>query len=212
MSIPISVGDVLVARFVCQLDDQVAINRRLLRVTADDAVDPPTDTSLAAGLDSLFALAYKDSLVSDATYRGVSLQRIIPLPKTIPAVGSLNAGPGTQVGNPMPPQTAGVYSLRADFAGRTFQGRSYQPFPSDVSNDAEGKPTAAYRAVLSDLGLAFSNPIVINGTVSGSTTLQPTLDPTGAAPNRDLTSFVTRLVWGTQRRRGGFGASNVPPF
>lgn len=90
------------------------------------------------------------------------------------------------------------------------------PFPGEADNVSVtgGVPTVDYKNRLAALGVflgpdaAFEDPanpgqnvvldaIIVagNGTVRG-----------------EVESVVPRAVWATQRRRGSYGRSNVPPF
>lgn len=212
MTIPISAGDVFLVRIICQLDQQVSVNAKLVRCSQSDANPSVLLTELADAISTDLGPKYVDLLSVDATYRGVSVQRVNPQPKTIPVVSIVQQSGGLVVGNPLPPQTAGLVSLKGSAAGRRFQGRIYLPFPGENSNAAEGVPSFDYVVDANSIGTSMITGYSIAGTIGGSAEFVYTLDVTGADVNKDFNSFVTRPGWATQQRRGAFGRTNITPF
>lgn len=212
MAIPVAVDDRWEMRVICRFGDQISVNTRVYRVFSDDSDPVVTDLDIALELETKFESEYKDVLVSDAEFRGLSVQRISPLPKTVPQISSVSAGAGVALGTPLPSQVTGVIALKTDFSGRSFQGRVYVPFPGSSAADVDGKPTDGYLLSLGDLGTSFVDDVSIDGITSGAAILRPTLDRTGTLTTKDITSRLVRDAFGTQRRRGTFGRTNLPPF
>jgi hypothetical protein len=205
-----ALNDIVMARIVCTLGNQTAFTVRHYKSTIyAGALD--TRQALATALDTGLAATWKNAMSNEATYRGVMVKRIFPLPPTVDSFTIASAGLGAVVGTALPKQTSGVVSLRTANAGRAFRGRAYIPFPSEVDNIANGLPQAAYNTALVNIGIALLlTKSVVNGPTSETWTpvlyhrLSNTTDP--------LTAAIARNFWATQRRRGDFGAQNLSPI
>lgn len=205
-----AVGDILEMRVLCVSGDQIGVNVRHYRVNTEVA-PIPTHLDIANSLDNVFAPLYKEVLSSLATFRGIGIHKVFPLPPTVEAQSTLNVGPGLRTGDILPSQTSGVVSLRTALAGRRFRGRAFIPFPAEVSNDAAGVPNGAYQI---NLGLIM-NALIASRNVNvglGSVGLVPVIYRRIAHTSTDIQTGIARTIWGTQRRRGSFGAANIPPF
>lgn len=166
--------------------------------------------AIATRLSTLLAPLVKPLLAVGATYRGIRVRRIDPLPPSPPAYELADQGPGTVAGDLMSPQTAGLITIGTAFAGRAYRGRAYIPFPSETDNDATGIPIPGYRTRADALALQLRTTVVV-GTVD-SVTLIPVLWHRKTRTTTDITSSSTRPGWATQRRRGFFGRQNPIPF
>jgi hypothetical protein len=204
------VGDVYEVRLVTHTATQVGLNVRHYRVSLSTPPEPSPD-AIAADIDGAMAPLYKPALSVQANYRGVGARKIRPLPPGPEGISIANAGPGTSPGSMLPPQTAGVISLRAIIGGRANRSRIYVPFPSEDENVDNGLPAASYLITLNSIGGAWlGNRVVTVGL--GSITLVPVVFHRVPGTTTDLAFETERPVWGTQRRRGGFGATNPVPF
>lgn len=211
MATALLAGNIIETRFVCFIPEQIAVNR--LYYVVENVLGTGADTDdAAAALNTQFAFGYRGMMPSSASYRGVSVQRIFPLPRTVASIDVTLAGVGQALGGLQPSQVAALVAKRTDFAGRAFRGRAYAPFPSDTFQAADGNPSTAF--VTGEL-LTFANSVntVITAGFSPNTVdLRPTLWKVPAGPSTPLTNTVARANWATQRRRGGFGAKNALPF
>lgn len=171
------------------------------------------------GLDIIsdgMAAVLKPLMTGGAEYLGVVMYRpdIIPLPAAL--YSTQGAGVGTAGTVPMATQVTGLITLRTALAGRANRGRKYVPFPdaADSVGSINPIPSTSYKTRLDALadkfgpGADFEDPanpgtfvnlsgiiVAANGTIRG-----------------DVTSTVQRRLWATQRRRGAYGKSNLPPF
>jgi len=210
----IAANDIWEARFVCLMDDQVSVNRLFYQATLTLG-QGGLDTELAKDLSANFAPLYKNLLSSNAEFRGVSVQRAFPQPRTLAAIETVDAGPGLVGGNPLPAQAAGLVTLRTAFAGRDQRGRKYLPFPGGNNNDISGDPDPGYVASLNTIGLEFIKLITVagpGGLAVDNTTLAPVIWRPPAGVAKTITSQISRLRWATQRRRSEITSGDVAPF
>lgn len=209
----------------CLLDAQLGVMRRHW-ITSTIVGGTVTDFDVAQARDNAIATALKPCLATAAEFRGISWQQrwrpvggFIPLLRQF-GIGGQGVGTGA-AGDPLPKQVSGVISLRTEAAGPKYRGRMYVPFPSEGANDADQKPSAAYVALLDTLGALWvgTETIVVG---ADSVDITPILwhqnDPVPPAttpiqPSYNIIEAATgKLYWGTQRRRGDYGATNVTPI
>lgn len=211
MAITLLDGDILEARIVTNILEQISVNRRYY-VVLNSVGGGRTTQDAAEAIDSLMESAYKSAMPTGANYRGVSVQRVSPGPRTVAAVSVLNAGLGTAIGSLLPPQTCGIVALKTDLAGKANRGRAYIPWPSDSFMAGTGKPTAGYVATeLQEIGNRMRTRVADNPLPDGAD-YDPILWKPPSGPQVLLITANARTEWATQRRRGGFGAKNVLPF
>jgi len=160
-------------------------------------------------LNSVLAIAVKDCLNANATFRGLQGWIIEPPPTSAPAYEASSAGPGTVLGDGLPLQVSGVIGIYTAFAGREWRGRKYMPFAGEADNAAGGGPLPAYVTRLQHLAdqMLLTTPV---GAANG-VTLVPVLRHPSTRLTTAITAMTARPFWGTQRRRGMFGRSNAPP-
>lgn len=205
----LSAGDLLRVRVVCSAGDQISVNTAVLEVSS--LTGNVTDQEVADAVDGEWSGPLKDVLSDDATYRGLSVQRFFPGTLLRPAISVNGAGSGTVTGDIMPKQVCGILAFTCENAGAKFRGRWYLPFPSEASNEAPGKPTAAYLASVEALGDQVIDPDAI--TLAGGTIgLRLLLYHRSVNAGTIITGRIARPMWGTQMRRGDYGKKNVVPF
>lgn len=173
----------------------------------------PGDPIIAAAFDAGFAGVYKTLMHAQATYYGVRVQKIEPQPVLFPAVSANNSGIGTAGAAGLPSQNSGLVTFRTPYAGRSFRGRLYMPFPAEQDNvDATGRPTNGYITNLNALANFYRTPLVAQ-LAGNSVTLELGVRGRSIPSFIVVNAHVVRPFWATQRRRGDFGRPNViPPF
>jgi len=67
------------------------------------------------------------------------------------------------------------------------------------------------RAGLDDIGDELYTPTTV-AAGGNDATLLPVVFHRATNTGNDITSYLVRPVWATQRRRGAYGRQNVPPF
>lgn len=204
------INDIYEARIICTQANQISINVRHYRVSSK-AGTGATDGQIANIVSLSFHQVYKDVMASSASFRGVGVKRIRPLPASGETTTILDLGPGSQAGDPLPLQTSGMITLKTGLAGRSFRGRVYVPFPAEVDNGATGVPTAGYLTRLDTLAARFLLTLTA-GSAGNTNDLAPVVFSRKLNDVVVLTQTIGRPRWATQRPRGSYGAANIPPF
>jgi len=210
MPVTLAGGDICRLRIACYTANQVGINVVHWQVTSLTGTGR-TDAQVADDFNTDLAPRYKTVLSAQARFRGVSFQRILPLPPTFPQIVTTLDGVGLVAGDMAPTQTSGIVSAKTEFAGAKYRGRVYIPFPGEASSDSNGIPIAQYVTDIEDIGDELYTSIVLGG--GGNTvTLTPVIYHRSTATATKIDGFVARAKWATQRRRGSFGQVNPTPF
>lgn len=204
------VGDIYEYRIVCTWGSQTSINVRHYRCTAKEGTGA-ADIDHAVNLDVALAPSFKSILSAAAVYRGISAQKIRPVPPSLPAYTIASMGVGSQAGDPLPGQLCGLINLRTNYSGPRYRGRLYFPFPVESQNAADGRPVVAYIAALDAIG-AILNQVRTPGPVGNMNTMVPCIFSRKYETTADVRYVAGRSAWATQRRRGNFGDENPPPF
>lgn len=202
-------GDIWLLRVACITDDQAAINTYYF-VVSGVIGGTVLDSDAAAAFNTTLAPLYKAVLSEEAEYYGVSLGRVTPTPKTVPAVNTSSRGAGDVAGDMLPGQVSGIISFKTAFAGRKYQGRVFIPFPSETDNAAH-IPVAGYGTRLQALATAINTPQVATAGGSSATFTLFMFHRNDSSATKITTATAKRL-WATQRRRGDYGQRNPPPF
>lgn len=210
MATTLALGDIIRVRVACYTSNQQGINVAHFRVSNVTGTSQ-TDFQVANAFDTTLAPRYKAAINVSARYRGVSVQRIRPLPPTFPQIITASDGVGTVAGDLLSTQVSGIASSQTNFAGAAFRGRVYIPFASEASNDAVGIPTAAYVLLIADIAEELFTPVTIAVGANGLT-LVPVVYHRAAGTATDITNYIARQKWATQRRRGSYGKTNPTPF
>lgn len=169
-----------------------------------------TPGQTADGIDALIATAMKDMINVAATYLGVSIQRLLPAPKSDKFYGTANAGIGNREDDVLVSQACGLLSVRTGLAGRAHRGRKYFPFPSETDNDPEGKPTGSYLTRMTAVGTLIFNQVVV-GAGANTTEFTPVVYSRRTNFLTPVTGIIPRREWGTQRRRSQVNRGDLPP-
>lgn len=173
----------------------------LHRVVTAETAAGATVQEMANDLDAAHAASWKAMLPDDVTYRGIRAQKYFPLPPALPFSGVGGAGLGTVVDDVLGPQVCGAITWRTQAAGRAFRGRSYIPFPPKVAGTAAMRPTGAYQAFIGIWAGVWLPQRITVGAAGTSTTKLVLQSRKTLATITDITAFLVRNYWTTQRRR-----------
>lgn len=211
MATPMLLDEIYEIRIWCSYQQQAGLNIRHFKVTEIIGLGSTREEVIGA-FSTLVAPAYLAALSTGAEYRGMSMRRLVPGPPTVEVTTDNGRSTGSVTGDPLPSQISGVISLRTDFPGPGGRGRMYIPFPSEDDNNVNQVPQSSYVTRLGVIGSIFVDEIVLPQLPAPdrvrllSVVYERVLG--GTSP---ITGRIARSIWGTQRRRGGFGASNVVP-
>lgn len=196
----LALGDVVEVKIFCAISQQLSVNVRHWAATNITGAGPEL-ADVAAQIEAALHSSYKAALSSSAQFRGVGVRRIVG-GLTAEVYSQVHAGVGTATGDMMPPQTAGLISIRTTLPGRSHRGRTFIPFPTEAQNDTGGIPTAAYQTLLSNIGTALMSSVgVVTLSPAGSATMVPVMYSKKLNTYLTGPTYLVRGVWGTQRRR-----------
>jgi len=210
-----AVGDLLQIRTVCYTTQQIAMNVLHYEVVATAGV-PLTLAQVALLFNTRMAALYKSMMPTTARWRGCDVQNLMP-PATLRYAATASDGVGAQGDRLTPTQTSLLIRTQGNFAGRAFIGHVYPGLITDFYIDADGALTAGGLAALDNLkaglGPAFAmvgdtGQISLNLVIRHPNTLGPIIMPVWTR----VQEMISLAFVATQRRRGEFGAHNVPPF
>jgi len=211
MATRMQLNEIWMARIVCTLGAQTSVNVRHYSV-GNVVGNGCFDTDFVTNLDAALAADYKAVMTNEATYRGVSVQRIVPGPKTVPVFTLANTGTGSMVSDPLPKQCAGVISWKTSFSGHKYRGRTYIPFPSEAHSSAGGVPIGAYVTLLGNIRDRLVGSRNVSDGLGNSSILDPCIFHRLTNNMTLIMSGAAKSSWATQRRRGDYGKANLPPF
>jgi hypothetical protein len=175
-------------------------------------VSPATTADCAKDISISVQAQIKALLSNLSAFELIRVNVLNRTPTPAPALYAADTGNGTAGAAELPGQTCGIITLRTNNAGRGQRGRIYVPFPSATDNDNNGHPTAGYQTRLANYAAAIGIPGGIAVAEGGrSATIVPTLYHRRTHNADDITSYIVRSVWASQRRRSDYGRTNVIP-
>ena len=203
-------GEIWGIKLLTRKGNQLGINI-LHYVSANVQATGPLPQEVAVAMDNAFAPVYKPAFGVGTTWLGTIASRVHPLPPGFAGISVGNQGPGSALGAPLPDQVSGVITKRTNFGGRSFRGRVYVPFPTANFDSGDGiHNNAAYATVLNAIGAALL--VTRTAGAAGLTAdFLPVIFHRSTKASDFVTSFLAKTLWGTQRRRGAYGALNPQP-
>lgn len=205
----LAVNDIIESKAYCWYSGQAGINVRHWAVTAVGGVSLEAADVANLQFTDLEAL-YTPLMPVAAEFRGVTVQKIFPLPPAVPGVSTAAPSPGDEVADALPRQVAGVVSLRTAFAGRRFRGRAYIPFIAETMNGADATPTPAGFLLLTAIATYYGSPHTYTVGADSVSVIPIIFHRTLPGTPTPVTGSIARDRWGTQRRRSDFGVPNAP--
>lgn len=200
-------GDIIKTIVYCQLQGQVSQNSFYHRVGPTLAAQY-TDQQFASVFFALIQASYLAAININATLRGLTCQVIAPT--LFDAVIHSNPQAGTGAGDAMPPGTALSVERRTGVGGRKNRGRFYIPFPSELHNDANGHPTAAYLTLAATLATATIQTVAMTGGAN-EVGIAPVQWPSDVGVGRLITSMKTATEWTMNNSRSHKSSLNTTP-
>lgn len=210
-----TIGSYIEVTSVCQADDQVGMNVFHYRITAN-----PLGNKISQAIASLegfttpFSTAMKACISDDAEFRGYLVRMFNPAGGLIYS-DPTGAGVGTGGAGLLPRQVTGLLSKKVSTPGRRKGGRVYVPFPSQTAETADGLGSLAYTTALGVLAICMQSALVDSaGDPFGEPVVAVKLSnpiATTITNYRTIDLFKVSGLLATQRRRGSYGRTNVPP-
>jgi hypothetical protein len=215
----LQLNDVVQVRLWTTATDQAAVNTFYYAVTLVGGT-PATDQDLVDTFDTTIAIGILPMLDVSSLYNGCQAKVIVSGGIEIDPIGvasTTGSAAGTATGVNQSRQTAGINTWLTNKSGPANRGRTYWPFPAVTADTTDGVPTAAYLALMTTLCQSINNFDLVTGT---TTTIQQVLFRKGKPHNvppipfsdDDITGYIVRPKWATQRRRGSYGRQNVSPI
>jgi len=204
------IDDIVKVRVICFQGTQSAINVRHYRVS-NIAGNGATDAQAAARFDVLLATTYRLMMTGTGSYRGDGVLWEGPGSPTVEVSNSDGTGPGNVIGEPLPPQNAGLIKFISIVAGRAGRGFLYTPFPGEADNTGNGICSAGYILNLDALGGILSQPVTV-GTLPDTANLIPVLYNRVTKNTITVTGFKSRPYFSQQKRRSYLRRGDVPAF
>lgn len=210
MATNLTTFDILEAVFYCTNGPQAGLNVIHYQVSA--IIGIPTDQMAADVLSGAASITYPQWLASDSLFYGVKVQIINRTPKPAAVSSVIGQQVGIAGGVTLPGQAAGIITKLTRFAGRSYRGRMYVPFPGETLNT--GTPPEVSMAG-QGLLLAIANTVLIaqpGGIGGNNCIISPVIADKHGTVRALVNGFTIRSKWATQRRRGDYGRANTPPF
>lgn len=210
------VNDMIQVRVCCYSSTQIALNILHYRVVA--LVNTGLDLQQIATFLSLrFSNIYKAVMSNQTKYRGVGVSNLSP-PRTVEYVDVANDGPGLGTLGTAPTQTSYLLRLRGNLAGRKGVGHVYPGFVRSDYVTVAGNLTALgladLRTIAEDIGPELTCQQGNDSTLLALNIRNADVNvPLPQTPQgTPVYTIYPSPIFATQRRRGSFGANNLPPF
>lgn len=204
-------NDVLEVRAYCFQNAQLGVNTTHWKVSATPGPGL-NQSSMANRFHLLLGTLYAANMnTTQASFLGISIQKVRPLPKPPTELSTSAAIPGADAGDPLPSQVRGLIALFGSGAGPSGRGRQYIPFFTVTFNSPTGHPTGAARGNM-DL---IKNILTAQQTLTVglfSTVVDPVLFNRTTGVTTAIIGGSSRARWATQKRSGDYGRQNQSPF
>lgn len=210
MSRPVDVGDIYEVKQCCYGRSQLGINVLHYQVTVTAGAGDMFPEDMPNLFGDYSSDEFKDCINENFSWVGCMVRLVDPA-ISITYLSTSVAKVGDRAGEPLPTQVSGIITKRSDSTGRNGRGRMYVPFPSEDDND-DGHPSAALFVEYAVLAARVLSPIILTSAGGAIVTFVPVLWNADTDTVTAVTSSVVRNKWGTQRRRGAYGAMNLNPF
>lgn len=194
------IGDIMLARAICESDNEIAINTMHYRVDSKTG-EGATNREIANLLHTLWSPLYVLGMTTLARFVRVEVSKVFPKPPDPKQDSTLGPTNGLVVlSNALPRFTCPILTKQTVFGGVKYRGRVYLPFRCETENDDAGQPTIAgvadWQLIADELSLGHT--VVGN---DGSTGINPVIFHRADGTYNYVTSIQARTYWGVQRRR-----------
>jgi hypothetical protein len=204
-------GDIWKVTVVSFLTLEEQLGLMGLHWSISGVVGIPDGQDLAEAIDAAISTPLRNWLTLQSSYAGCEAVRVFPAPVSVADISIIHAGVGLNGTGAIPSQCCAVLHLQTGTIGKSHQGRTYVPFPPLGALDDGGVINAPARALLTLIADAIGAGVVVG---AGGNTALATL---GVYSKKlgvitDVTDIGIPFGFGTQRRRGFYGRTNLRPF
>jgi hypothetical protein len=209
----VAVGDLYEVRPTTYRPAAAQLGLNVLHFRCTAVVGTISENSLAQYCATTMGPLYAAVMSNQASFRGVSLRRLLPGTPTSYFTSHEGFAVGSVTGDGLPPGVAGLIGLKTLEAWRGGHGRVYLPFPSESDSNGLGRPTDPYIAAADNIAAILRSawtPDKVPG-VPGEVTLHAVVLRSAFPAGLLTTDAVVRNRWATQRRRSDFGRQNPEP-
>jgi hypothetical protein len=205
----LAVNDVLQVVVWNQLLEQAVLN--VLHFQVRTTVGTPFLEEVADDLDDAIATIVLPLMSSTGSHLGITARRVTPTMSAM-VLNQHGFAAGSVASEPLGNQVAALATKRTSIPGPGGRGRFYFGLlPKTFSTDGINLTVAA-KALVQAAADLFIGPLSI-GPMGNSCTIGLVLHTPDETPDGvEVTSCQARTKLATQRRRGGTGRSNTPPF
>lgn len=207
---PVADGEVYIVRVACLCGGQLGMNDYRYIISDLVASSGSTVENMTTYLDTLISALYKNWLASDATYYGISVNRLQP--SALQPITVVDPFTGTNGTKTSPKQSSSLVTKKTATPGKTGRGRVYIPFVSQTSTTVNGELNVVGFGFLDAISAFMFTPIPITFPGPGSCNLNPVLCKSTVDIPKPIVSWQSRRTIATQRRRGDYGKLNNPPW
>lgn len=210
----IPLNQVVQVRFITADPDrqQIAVIVRHWKCTSFSGTGG-NGAAMLAVLAATYPSLLKAMMHNNAEYKGMFLDYIQQTPQPVSDVDVTGAGVGAINADPAPPLLAGIVTWRTQYAGRSYRGRTYFPFPPVTALDTDSRPTTTYKGLLDDFADQYEGNTVLADLGGGnSSTMYPCVYSRLLNAAQLITTYQVQSYWGEQHRRGDYGALNISPI
>jgi hypothetical protein len=206
----IATNDRLQIRLYSTCGDQTAIN--VLNFVVGAVVGIVDEQPFINAVSTKMSLAMVQLQSAESTYYGADL-RVYSGGALGPTWTSRSGtAAGSQPGDVLPRQVAGVIGWQTLTPGRPGRGRTFVPFPPEQMSSGGGHPDTLYVGALGNLANQIRSTTPYVASTGNTAVLNFTLRNRASNAFVLVVNHVARAKWGNQRRRGDYGKKNVPGF
>ena len=204
-------GQVVKITIATQFNTQNQVQECNWHLVAGPGLGGDTRAMLAAQINSLVIARIIPHMHPKTTFLGTRLMPIHADAPYAPTIANSNTV-GVEDAPQIPTQVRLVVSMRTALAGRKYRGRIYAFTPTIQAESSEGIPTSSFILAWTGFLDTFRAGLTVGSTTWNLCIYHPWRIPQPAIPVDLVTQVYSRGDWGTQRRSGDYGKTNVAPW
>lgn len=206
----LTTNDIIEVVFVTKTDESQFTQNVRHWIVSNHAGDGIELSVALSSLSTLMAPLYKDIIIDTHAYVGAKGRKVRVTASQFKTTLA-GAGFGGVAGDPLPSQVAGTVKLVPLEGPPHVFGRMYLPPAFENANDASGRPTAAYSALVENL---MDEMLDVQTFTDGgdSVTLTPVIWRRGTSQFWQIEEFQFRQWWATRKSRSEINKGDGSPI